>query len=153
MLFLNIIFDCTGSLLWCTGFSLSGFSCGRTQAVWHVGSVIVAHRLSCPVARGISQSRTRVLCIGKWTLNHWTTREVLMCIVLTPSLMLHGECALFRGELLGLVYFLPMHRTPAAEIRARKQEPALALLMLIGWSYRDGQRIKTTQIYDSCDKA
>ena len=75
-----------------------------------------------------------------------------MCIVLTLSLTLHGECALFRGDLLGLVYFLPMCRTPGAEIGARKQEPALALLMLIGLSYKDGQRITTTQIYDSCDK-
>ena len=140
---------------------LSIYLCGciRSCSTWDLSmhwagfSLVAAYGLSCPVARGISQSRTRVLCIGKWTLNHWTTREVLMCIVLTPSLMLHGECALFRGELLGLVYFLPMHRTPAAEIGARKQEPALALLMLIGWSYRDGQRIKTTQIYDSCDKA
>ena len=38
------------SLVVACGFSLS--SCG-VQALGHVGSVVVAHRLSCPVACGI----------------------------------------------------------------------------------------------------
>lgn len=67
--------------------------------------------------------------------------------------MLCRERAPFRGELSGLVYFLPTCRTPGPEIGAKNQEPALALLMLIDLSCRDGQGIKTTQIYGSCDKA
>ena len=42
------------------------------------GSVVTAHRLSCPMACGSSQTRSQIHlpCIGKWILNHWTTREV-----------------------------------------------------------------------------
>ena len=42
-------------------------------------SVIVAQGLSCPLACGIfpNQGLTCVPCIGRWSLNHWTTREVL----------------------------------------------------------------------------
>ena len=47
----------------------------------HMRSVVVACGLSCPVARGIlvprqGIERTHVPCIGRWILNHWTTREV-----------------------------------------------------------------------------
>ena len=42
------------------------------------GSLVAAHGLSCLEAWGISpdQDRTCVLCIGRWILNPWTTREV-----------------------------------------------------------------------------
>ena len=72
------------SSLRCTGFSLRwllllqstssrrvGFSsCG-------MGSVVVAHGLSCSAACGIFQTRarTRVPCIGRRILNHCATRE------------------------------------------------------------------------------
>jgi len=55
-----------------------GFSCCRAQALGHIcfsscskGSVALLHV-------GSSQTRdwTRAPCIGKWTLNHWTTRDV-----------------------------------------------------------------------------
>ena len=40
----------------------------------------------CPKARGISASlikhRTRTPCIGRGSLNHWTTREVLRTILI-----------------------------------------------------------------------
>ena len=43
------------------------------------GSVVVAHGLSCSAALGSSWTRagTRVPCIGRWILNHCTTREAL----------------------------------------------------------------------------
>ena len=46
-------------------------SCG-TQALESVGSVDVAHRLSCAVEYGI----LCVPCIVRKILNHWITREV-----------------------------------------------------------------------------
>ena len=43
------------------------------------GSVVVAHRLSCSVARGIFLEQRLNLrpCIGRRILNYWTTREVM----------------------------------------------------------------------------
>ena len=47
------------SSLWCVGFSLWWFLLRSTgsrvwaQLLWHVGAIAVAHRLSCPMARGI----------------------------------------------------------------------------------------------------
>ena len=50
----------------------------KGSELWSVGSVVVAHRLSCPAARGIfwTRDRTRVPYIGKQSPNHWTTRGV-----------------------------------------------------------------------------
>ena len=45
-----------------------------------MGSVIAAHTsLAASRHVGSSQTRdqTRVPCIGRWVLNHWTPREVL----------------------------------------------------------------------------
>ena len=43
-----------------------------------MGLVIVAHGLGSPLVCGIflDQESDCVSCIGRWTLNHWTTREV-----------------------------------------------------------------------------
>ena len=70
-------------LFWSTGSSRAGFSSCGTWA-----SVVVARRLSSCSARalvsprhvGSSQTRawTRVPCIGRWILNHCTTREALI---------------------------------------------------------------------------
>ena len=82
----------------CTGFSLVAASgscflvvaCGLLIAaaslvvehgLWSAGSVVLMHRLSCPFGRsyvGSSQIRdqTGVPCIGRWVLDHWTTREL-----------------------------------------------------------------------------
>ena len=45
--------------------------------LWSTGSVVVAHRLSNPLACGIflEQGSSHIFCIGRWILNHWTTRE------------------------------------------------------------------------------
>ena len=88
------------SSLWCAGFSLqwlillqstgsrcAGFSsCGMwAQELWHSGSRMQAQQLWCkglvaPQHVGSSQTRarTRVPCIGRWILNHCTTREALL---------------------------------------------------------------------------
>ena len=58
------------SSLWCAGFLQWLLVAERS-----LGSVVVAHRLSCSMARGIFLDR--VLCIGRWILNHGTSREVL----------------------------------------------------------------------------
>ena len=77
------------SLLWCAGFSLqwllllqstgsrcTGFSsCVRwAQQLWRTGLVAPRHVGSSP-----TRDRTRVPCIGRWILNHCTTREVRAC--------------------------------------------------------------------------
>ena len=43
-----------------------------------LGSAVAAHRFSCPQHVESSQTRDRtcVLCIARWILNPWTTREV-----------------------------------------------------------------------------
>ena len=76
-----------------------GFSCCRARALgtrasvvvphglYSAGSVVVAHGLSCSAARGIfpTRARTRVPCIGRWILNHCSTREALSELFLTAS--------------------------------------------------------------------
>ena len=68
---LKIYFGCAGSLLGCPAFS----SCGM-WALW-----LEVRMLSCPEACGILVSWPGIKptspCIGRWVLNHWTTREVL----------------------------------------------------------------------------
>ena len=74
------IFGCAGSSLLympcCTPFSscgtrashCSGFS-RRAQALEHVGSVVVAHGLSCPIARGIFTDQEWNLCLLHWQVD------------------------------------------------------------------------------------
>ena len=50
-----------------------------------MGSVAVAHGLSCPpqqVGSSWTRDRTHVLCIGRWILYHWTFREVQLLFLL-----------------------------------------------------------------------
>ena len=49
MLFIYFIFGCVGT--WAS--HCGGFSCYRAQALGHAGSLVVAHRFSCPEACGI----------------------------------------------------------------------------------------------------
>ena len=46
-------------------------------------SVVVVPWLSFPTALESSQTRDQngVPCIGRWILNHWTTREVLELMI------------------------------------------------------------------------
>ena len=82
------------------GLLTGGFSCCRAQAlgaqasvaaVMHglssLGSVAVAHRLSCSAACGIFQTRdwAHVRCTGRPILIHGTIREVPRFIILFPS--------------------------------------------------------------------
>ena len=91
------IFGCVGSWLRHAGSFIAArrlfiVVCGLLSScgVWapeHMGSVVVAYRLSncCMQAKllhsmwdlsSLTRDQTRVLCIGRWILNHWTTREV-----------------------------------------------------------------------------
>ena len=47
-----------------------------------LGSAVAAHRLRCASGCAIflDRDQTHVLCIGKWILYHWTTREVQLLI-------------------------------------------------------------------------
>ena len=64
-----------------------GLSCGMRSF-----SLVMAHRLSCPVACGIlvplTRDQTSILFIGRWVLNHWTTRGILRChsVYIAPSI-------------------------------------------------------------------
>ena len=84
----------------CVGFSLlvagsrgyspvvvHGFSCCRArvlgvglQQLHHTGSIVAAHRITCPLECGIflHQGSNHVPCIGRWILKHWATREVII---------------------------------------------------------------------------
>ena len=50
---LLFIFGCVGSSLWCVGFSLQWFLLMWSMGARHVGTVVVAHGLSCSEAGGI----------------------------------------------------------------------------------------------------
>ena len=72
-LFYLCIFGCAGSLLLCMGFSCSlwaspcsGFCCCRAEALGYMGSVVVAHRLSCPTACGIFPDQVLNPCLLHW---------------------------------------------------------------------------------------
>ena len=54
----------------------SSLACGP----WSMGLVAVAHRLCCPSAYGTFPNQGLNLCpyIGRWILNHWACREVLL---------------------------------------------------------------------------
>ena len=62
----------------------SGFSCRRAEALGKQASIAAAHELG---SVGSSQTRdqARVPCIGRWILNRWTPREVLLCLLLITS--------------------------------------------------------------------
>ena len=66
-------------LCWCVGPRLKGFR-------------VAAPRLTCTMACGIflGTDWTHSPCIGRWILNHWTTREVL------PSLFWSSSFTNFR---------------------------------------------------------
>ena len=78
----NII-DCSGSSLLCVGFSLVAESGGSSLvavasrcgawALGYTGSAVVVHG---HVGSSQIGDQTNVLCIARWLLNHWTTREV-----------------------------------------------------------------------------
>ena len=91
--FLFLYFGCTGSSLWCSGFSLqwlllwrnTGSGARELQESRHMGLVALQH---------VESSRRRdwahVPCIGRQILNQWATREVprltvFMCASYFPS--------------------------------------------------------------------
>ena len=68
-------------LLWSTGSRHAGFSsCGsraQAQQLWRMSLAALWH-----VGSSQTRARTRVPCIGRWILNHCTTREVLLLFFL-----------------------------------------------------------------------
>ena len=73
-----------------------GLSCCRVQALgpraqwlWRTGFVAPWH-----VGSSQTRDRTHVPCLGRWILNHWTTREVLhifLSFVLECSLIIQKQ--------------------------------------------------------------
>ena len=94
-----LVLQHTGSSLWHAGFSLvvaHGIQSVQAQQLWHVGSPVVVRGLQSvrdQLPRGmwdlssLTRDRICILYIGRWILNHWTTREVPK-IILTNK-MLH----------------------------------------------------------------
>ena len=68
-----------------------GFSCCKAENSRGVGSIVVAHQLSCPVARGSSLGEQSNLCSLHWQVNsyHWITRE-------TPLFFCFGKVFYFQ---------------------------------------------------------
>ena len=63
----------------CSGFSCGAQSlCTQAQELWRMGSVVVAHRLSClqHVESSWTRDWTGIACIARQILKHWTTRVV-----------------------------------------------------------------------------
>ena len=69
-----------GSSLKYSGFSLvlCDFSCFGAWALEWTGSVVVVYGLSCPTCGSLlpNQESNYIPCIGRWILNHWSTREI-----------------------------------------------------------------------------
>ena len=85
-------------LLWNTD------SRARAQFLWHMGLDALRHE-------GSSQTRdqTPLSCIGRWVLNHWTTREVLdeecfPCLNTSPVTCYLQVQTRVHIHLLGLLY-------------------------------------------------
>ena len=75
------LWGCAGAFCRCSvrAFHWGGFPSCRALALGLQASVAVAHGLACP-QHGLSpdQGSNSCPCVGRWTLNHWTTREVLI---------------------------------------------------------------------------
>ena len=74
-------------LFFCKYLAALGLNCGTQDFLWAVqdlssrctDSLVVAHRLSCSATCGIlvpDQGSYPHHCSTRWTLDHWTTREV-----------------------------------------------------------------------------
>ena len=74
-------------LFFCKYLAALGLSCGTQDFLWAMqdlssrctDSLVVAHRLSCSATCGIlvpEQGPYPHHCSTRWTLDHWTTREV-----------------------------------------------------------------------------
>ena len=70
----KIYFRCIGSSL-----RYVSLSCCGAQVTERASSVFATQGPSCPMAHGILYSSTRdqtcIRCVGRWILNHWTTRK------------------------------------------------------------------------------
>ena len=81
------------------------FQAHGLQWLGHMAPAVLAQWLRCTgliapshVGSFQTRSRTSVPCIARWTLNHWSTREVLCC----PA-----EEGFLRNKLIRLVKKLP----------------------------------------------
>ena len=62
------------------------------QELWHVGLVVPQH-----VEYFWIRDQIRVFCIGRWILNHWTTREVL-CVALNSWFLEEKVSVLYESQ-------------------------------------------------------
>ena len=79
--------------MWCPGFLTVVASLAGEHRLWGIWAlVVVVPRLVAPQYVGSSPTRdqTHVSYIGRWTVIHWTTREVLLNLF-KPCI--HGVCA------------------------------------------------------------
>ena len=76
---------CTRAFSSCHEWGLLSSCSVQASRAW--ASVVAVCGLSCSVACGSSLTRdqTCVLCIGRQILNHWTTREVPISVLLMPN--------------------------------------------------------------------
>ena len=104
---LVFFFGCAGFSLWCMGFLLpwilllqsTGSRARRLQQQRNLGSVVVADGPSCfnqHVELSQTRDRTSVPCIGRQILNHCTTREVQILLILTEFVLQHSSECLHR---------------------------------------------------------
>ena len=83
--------------------------------MWHTGSVAPRH-----VGSSWTRAQTRVSCIGRWILNHCTTREVPrpvldhLCISVKPHLT-PGHISLTSSQLQSIQVYTPI-QAPLASV-------------------------------------
>ena len=125
------------SPLWYAGFLLRwlllcrAWPLGSVASVklWCVGSVVVAHRLSCPASCGILLDRgywTHIPCTGRWIFNHWTIREVPDPGLLTFLIFYCYHC-------LGACLLLPWPRKPYEDRDCHDSFPKTTLAQGLAW--------------------
>ena len=101
--------------------SCSVWTSESEHRLWSVGWVVAAHELSRSVAYGLflDQGSNPVPCIGRWILNHWTTREVLLI-----SCHIYPQILCYVKLLSPYSYPLGIHQCHLLE-EASHQSPAI----------------------------
>ena len=83
------------SIEWLLLLHSTGYKACRLQQLWHPGLVVLKY-----VEFSLTRDQTHVLCIGRWILNQWTTREILSWIFSHGLDEDNAKCPLFLTAML-----------------------------------------------------
>ena len=107
----------------------------KEHGLWIVWALVaVVHGLSCSEARGIflDQGLNPVPCVGRWILNHWTTRKVLWKRQLLYNKYIINKGQFLTGERQWQKKFLgeEIDSAPSEAVRERGEGNCIRYLIL-----------------------